>query len=152
MEDNQPINLPPQYPPPELANRRKPILLFAFLVAVILLIVGFIMLRAGENSSNQKSSPQAYTVEITNDGFVPQTLDVPTGSTVKWVNKTNDPYRIAANPQPSHSSFPALDSKDPIGPDGEYSFKFTKTGTIVYNNHFKPTENNGEIRVEDANN
>jgi plastocyanin len=93
---------------------------------------------------------EKFVVEITDTGYLPQTLEVPVGSTVEWVNRTNDPHRVAANPQPDHSSFPALDSLDPIGPGAMYSFTFSASGTYVYNNHYIQFDNNGEIRVSDA--
>jgi plastocyanin len=135
-----------------IANKiMKPGLLF---VAMFVLIAGlFAWTLASQDEASQQTAQsitEKFVVEITNDGYVPQTLQVPVGATVEWVNRTNDPHRIAANPQPDHSSFPDLDSIEPIGPNATYSFTFSTGGTYVYNNHYVQSENNGEVKVSDA--
>jgi plastocyanin len=138
---------------PKAPQEKKKSWIMIVVILVLLLLVASLVAKHSSSDKDNKATPatsQTFTVEINSDGFDPQTLSVPSGSTVQWVNKTNDPYRIAANPQPSHNSFPALDSKNPIGPDATYSFTFTKDGTFVYNNQYNPTTNNGVIKVGNA--
>lgn len=124
------------------------------LSAMLIIIVGlFFWAYASKDDITQQATQttsEKFIVEITDTGYMPQTLEIPVGATVEWVNKTNEPHRIAANPQPDHSSFPALDSVEPIGPDATYSFTFSEKGTYVYNNHYVQTENNGEVKVNDV--
>ncbi|MCW1908538.1 MAG: cupredoxin domain-containing protein [Candidatus Saccharibacteria bacterium] len=126
------------------------LVLAAMLIIIVSLFVWTIASKDDVAQQITQPATEKFVVEITDTGYLPQTLEIPVGATVEWVNKTNEPHRIAANPQPDHSSFPALDSVEPIGPDATYSFTFSAKGTYVYNNHYVQTENNGEVKVNDV--
>jgi plastocyanin len=73
-------------------------------------------------SEEAKSSPTE--VRVDNFSFGPETLTVPTNSTVTWVNKDDVPHVIASNEGLFKSK--ALDTDD------KYSYTFTKAGTYSY--------------------
>jgi plastocyanin len=73
-------------------------------------------------SEEAKSSPTE--VRVDNFSFGPETLTVPTNSTVTWVNKDDVPHVIASNEGLFKSK--ALDTDD------KYSYTFTKPGTYSY--------------------
>jgi plastocyanin len=70
---------------------------------------------------------EAPTVQIENFQFSPNTLTVPVGGSVTWINHDGDIHSIAADdgdPQTFKSS--GLDTDD------KFSFTFTKPGTYTY--------------------
>jgi plastocyanin len=66
----------------------------------------------------------ANQVTISNFTFSPQTLTVPAGTTVTWLNSDDTIHRVRI--QDLNETSAALDT------DGKYSFKFDKPGTYKY--------------------
>lgn len=128
-----------------LLNNPKRLLLTAGLV--LLLLVGLLALTSTNQTKQPPAASRRVEIQITKDGFIPATITVPTGTTITWVNKDNNPHRVASNPHPDHSQTPGLDSKEPIGPEASYSFTATTAGTIHYHDHYQPTTN-GTVVVE----
>ena len=92
-------------------------------IALLVALAGLVVLRpTGARSEEAKSSPTE--VRVDNFSFGPETLTVPTNSTVTWVNKDDVPHVIASNDGLFKSK--ALDTDD------KYSFTFTKAGTYPY--------------------
>lgn len=127
----------------------KPLLTLGAVVFVFLLLVVALAVTSKDKKDQPPQSQPAPSVEIeiTKDGFSPATVLIDKGTKVTWINKDSDPHRVAANPHPEHSSLPGLDSKEPIGPNGSYSFAFDKPGTYTYHDHYNPTLN-GTIEVK----
>jgi plastocyanin len=91
-------------------------------VALPLALSAVLLLHPTHARSEDKSS--ATEVRVDNFSFGPETLTVPTNSTVTWVNKDDVPHVIASNDGLFKSK--ALDTDD------KYSFTFTKAGTYAY--------------------
>ncbi|CAM3861368.1 cupredoxin family copper-binding protein [Smaragdicoccus niigatensis] len=71
------------------------------------------------------SAPEGPNViSITNFAFGPETLTVPVGTTVTWINHDEEPHTVASDDGTFHS--PGMDT------GGTYSFTFTKAGTYQY--------------------
>lgn len=51
----------------------------------------------------------AYTIEITKDGFVPKTLTVHAGDTVRFTNTDTSPHWPASDDHPTHRLYPGSD-------------------------------------------
>ena len=86
------------------------------------------------------------TVDVTSQGFDPDTIVVKVGALVTWTNKSNKDVAIASDPHPTHEAYPPLNlGKFPNG--NGVSLIFTKTGTYGYHNHFSPTQT-GKVIVE----
>ena len=64
-------------------------------------------------------------VAIDNFTFEPQTLTVPTGTTVTWTNHDDVPHTVTSDDKTTFAS-KGLDTDD------TYSFQFTKPGTYAY--------------------
>ena len=86
----------------------------------ILLIVAGTILLALPASAGDKNE-----VTIDNFSFLPQTLTVPAGTTVTWINRDDVPHTIVTADKKTVVS-PALDT------DETFSFKFTAVGTNDY--------------------
>lgn len=145
MEQNQTNSAKPKEP----ASKR---LIFAVLgLVLVVVVIGLFLMLSGRNKQEKVTSktPEATAiVTITNSGFVPSTLTVKKGQTVKWVNSDVSPHRVASNPHPTHTGLPGFDSKNNIDKDASYSFNFDKSGTFGYHDHLNPQTFNGVVVVQ----
>jgi plastocyanin len=71
-----------------------------------------------------QAQPQAVTVTIGNFVFGPETLTVPAGTTVTWVNGDDIPHTVVATDKSFRSK--VLDT------DERFSFTFSKPGAYAY--------------------
>jgi plastocyanin len=101
---------------------RRTLFASAFAVALPLALAAVLFLRPTPAQSEDKSSPTE--VRVDNFSFGPETLTVPTNTTVTWVNKDDVPHVIASNDGLFKSK--ALDTDD------KFSFTFNKAGTYTY--------------------
>ncbi len=63
-------------------------------------------------------------VSIANFTFSPNTLTVPIGSTVTWINQDDIPHTV--------TSVDGIFKSDGLDTGDQFSFKFTKPGTYAY--------------------
>jgi len=87
----------------------------------------------------QASIGEMAQIQITAAGFVPATLQIKPGTTVVWVNETDNVMKIGADPYPTHASLPSLYSQAPIQSHSSYSYTFNAAGTYSYHNEASPT-------------
>jgi len=92
--------------------------LHTLVAAVLLMLPAMLVSNAGE-----KASPNE--VMIDNFSFLPQTLTVPVGTTVTWINRDDVPHTVVSVDKKTIVS-PALDT------DEKFSFTFTAAGTNDY--------------------
>ncbi len=82
-----------------------------------------------------------YTVvNYTNSGFVPATLSIKAGQSVRFVNMTQGAMMVASNPHPEHSDYPEFEQGKTVGYKGIYDFTFVRVGTWGYHNHLNPSK------------
>jgi plastocyanin len=88
-------------------------------------MVAMLML-AGSTRVKASDQPSAAASEIKIDNFVfgPQTITVPVGSTVTWINKDDIPHTTVSTDGVFKSKVMDTDEK--------FSFTFTKAGTYSY--------------------
>lgn len=94
------------------------------------------------NTNPGNVTPQLPTVQVsyTDQGFMPSSLEVRQGQTVKFMNVSTRGMWVASLPHPSHTLYPTFDQKIE-GTRGEfYEFTFTKSGTWKYHNHVDPSK------------
>ncbi len=82
-------------------------------------------------------TPEARTIVLTEDGFVPNEISIPRGSTVTFTNTLEKQYWPASNLHPDHSIYPEFDPKRPLSPEEEWSFTFDKEGTWRFHDHLR---------------
>jgi plastocyanin len=93
-----------------------------------LVFLSLALLNAGHAkliASEQNSSSDKYQIKIDNFSFAPQTLTVPAGTTVTWVNQDDVPHNIVSSEGKTLKS-PVLDT------DAKFSYKFTTVGSYPY--------------------
>ena len=91
------------------------------------LTVGLVAIGSSPKSfaapPDEKSPPEA-TVKIDNFSFLPATITVPVGTTVRWTNRDDIPHTVVSDDKIFKSK--VLDT------DQEYTFTFSKPGTYSY--------------------
>src|SRR6478609_6278297 len=85
----------------------------------LLLLVGSPSIRATDHPSAANAE-----VKIDNFSFGPETLTVPVGATVTWVNRDDIPHTVVSTEGVFKSKVRDTDEK--------FSFTFTKAGTYPY--------------------
>lgn len=85
-------------------------------------------------------------VTYTDTGFGPNTVTVPTGSTVSFVNESSRDMWVATGVYPSKQLLPGFDQKAAVSKGGVYEYTFTKVGTWQYQND-KKTDDIGYVVV-----
>lgn len=90
-------------------------------------------------------------VEMTQNGFFPETISVNIGEKVTFINRAERPMWPASDVHPTHRSYPGsdiakcragdstiFDACRGITPGGTWSFTFSQQGTWSYHDHFNP--------------
>lgn len=72
-----------------------------------------------------QAAPAPVTVKISNFVFAAQTITIPVGTTVTWINEDDIPHTVVANDKTTFKS-KVLDTDD------RFSFTFTKAGSYGY--------------------
>lgn len=99
-------------------------------MAAIMIVVGMPRLFKPLSVSN------SAVVQITDDGFLPATLQVPAGTKVTWVNVDGVAHRVVAVPKPSWFSSAIKSPRLTI--KNRYVYTFSKSGSYRYNDPGRP--------------
>lgn len=79
-----------------------------------------------------------YTVIYNNTGFTPNTIEVPVGSKVRFVNNSKVDMWVASAMHPTHGLLPGFDELKGDAKGSSYEYTFTKAGSWKYHDHLKP--------------
>jgi len=90
----------------------------------IFLVAGSRKIMAAATPANGQPSAAASTVKIDNFSFGPQTVTVPVGATVTWMNRDDIPHTAVSTDGVFKSKVMDTDEK--------FSYTFTKAGTYAY--------------------
>lgn len=88
-----------------------------------------------------------HLVILNTEGFNPAQLIVKEGDTVTFKTENDEAFWPASNVHPTHTSYPDFDPRQPLSPQSEWSFTFTKAGTYKYHDHINSLYE-GEVIVE----
>jgi plastocyanin len=96
---------------------------------ILLLMVAVAMGLAGPgtgmaNQDGHTSDAKTYTITIKDFEFSPKRLEIPAGAKVVWINKDEEPHKIAETKDEFHS--------EPLDTDGQYAREFKTPGTYEY--------------------
>jgi plastocyanin len=84
-------------------------------------------------------SGQTATISMTDTGFVPATVSVSAGTTVRFVNDGQAQHWPASAVHPTHDILPEFDSKRGVATGETYSHTFTKAGSWNFHDHLNPS-------------
>ncbi len=96
------------------------------------------MKKDGEAMMENGDAMAKYTIEYTDAGFMPATLEVASGETVTFVNKSSNHMWIASAIHPTHELLPEFDQEEGTPKGSMYSFTFTKSGVWKFHDHLNP--------------
>lgn len=87
-------------------------------------------------------------IRITQDGFAPETLRVSRGTSVRFINETDQWRWPASDLHPTHTLYPEFDPRRGLAPGEEWQFRFERAGEWGFHDHLAPYVT-GKIFVSD---
>lgn len=84
------------------------------------------------------------TVRYTNQGYVPNQLEVTVGTVVQFINESDGDMWVASDEHPLHTDLPTFDQFKPTAKTSVYNYTFDQVGIWLFHDHLKP-EYNGII-------
>lgn len=108
----------------------------AFCVLILITLFFFMNLRQsrGVASTTIQENP---VITLTDRGFEPRVLTVRVGSTVTFKTSRGRPFWPASDSHPSHDIDPEFDPGIPVATDGQWAFRFERTGSWGYHDHLR---------------
>jgi hypothetical protein len=94
---------------------------------------------------------QTQVIEMTPDGFEPESITVDKNSTIIFLNKDNKSRWPASNVHPTHDLYPEFDPKKPIAPGESWPFKPKEVGEWRYHDHLLPHKRGTIIVIVEEN-
>lgn len=113
---------------------------------MFLSLLVWLILIVFEFSKQSFAHSQVQIIEMSENGFEPDSVTVDENSTIIFVNKDNQPRWPASNVHPTHALYPEFDPRKSIQKGGSWSFKPKKTGIWKYHDHLEPHQR-GTITV-----
>lgn len=117
-------------------------------IALVLLAIGTSTFFILQSRSETVAAEPVATIEIDNGNFSPQTIHIKKGQSVLWINKDQAAHQVMANPYPTGSQLPSLNSSEPLAEGDSYTATFEESGTYSYHDKLSPVELNGVVIVE----
>ena len=91
-------------------------------------------------------SGKTHTVEISEDSFSPDFLEIVAGDSIEFVNTGELDRWPASNVHPTHELYSDFDARRPILPGQSWTFTFFETGLWGFHDHSNP-QNVGQVMV-----
>lgn len=125
--------------------RTNPILLILFSALISFSMIGCSDTTSGTNNDdnsngNGGSEPSDVEVEMVNQSFSPQNIEVEVGTKVTWVNESSLVHTVTSGSNGEHDEL--FDSGD-LSEGEEFSYTFDEVGTFDY--FCRPHYNNGMV-------
>ncbi len=112
------------------------------ILAVGVLALGAAVFLAFGALPPRAAAAGAPSVVIDNYMFMPETLTIPLGGSITWINRDSDIHAVAADDgSPAMFKSPGLDTDD------KFTFTFTRAGTYLYHCTLHPNMT-GKIVVQ----
>lgn len=127
-------------------------------IVILGILIGYFVLNSGMNNSignSNSANPtpevryglQTYTVKLTPDGFVPQTINVKKGGIIVWKNESGAQASVNSADHPTHKLHRFLNLGMFENGSGVQA-TIPETGTFSYHNHLKPEQTGTIIATE----
>tara|TARA_B100000745_G_scaffold222018_1_gene148074 strand:+ start:377 stop:1168 length:792 start_codon:yes stop_codon:yes gene_type:complete len=92
------------------------------------------------NTQPGSANSVAVTITYTDEGFSPSTVEVSSGDTVRFVNKSSRPMWVASDNHPTHTILPTFDQFGTSAVGESYQYTFTQPGEWKYHDHVNASE------------
>lgn len=117
------------------------------IILFIALVLIFVVFTNNQHTNIKDESSLTTQVSITDQSFVPATIQINHGNSVKWTNNGSTVHIVASDPYPTHKSLPELVS-NPLHSGDSYYFTFSKVGTFTYHDDKNPFSLHGTVIVK----
>src|ERR1700730_15451744 len=97
---------------------------FAMFTAALMIAIVLLLTRTPSVAANDQSSAANAEVKIDNFSFGPQTVTVPVGATVTWINRDDIPHTVVSTDGVFKSKVRETDES--------FSYTCAKAGTYSY--------------------
>lgn len=87
----------------------------------------------GSSISSQENV--AMVVTYTDNGFVPRSVEIQVGETVRFINESSRPMWVASDIHPAHNILPTFDQFGVSGFGENYEYTFEQSGKWGYHDH-----------------
>lgn len=112
--------------------------------------MGETMPMGGESDIMDTPMMETREVTYTDNGFFPASIEISSGDSVKFVNKSSRTMWIASAMHPTHSVYPekssdnclgsSFDACKALGQGESWSFTFNSAGSWKYHNHMRAVD------------
>lgn len=133
---------------PQATPRRRRIGKWLSLAVVVLVLGGGSVWWLLRDDSRTVEAEATATVEITAEGFIPETVKIKKGETITWINKDTQPHQTASDPHPTNDGLEELNSEEPLAEGESYTATFEEAGTFTYHDELNPTGIKATVVVE----
>jgi plastocyanin len=93
----------------------------------------------GMMNHNMPGMKAMAKVRYTDDGFVPERIEVPEGSMVQFINESSMDMWVASSPHPAHTKLSTFDQFKPSKKRAVYEYVFSEKGEWDYHDHINPS-------------
>lgn len=97
---------------------------------------------------NATAPTAATTVTYSDTGFLPKSITVKKGTTVRFVSTATGGMWVASAVHPTHQVLPGFDQLKSVGNGGTYEYTFVKVGTWKYHNHVNAADTGTVVVTE----
>ncbi len=131
------------------------IVLLGVIILAVVLAGGYMYWHNSSTTSNPTATPnptpvyakEEAKVNITKDGFTPQTITIKRGAEVTWTNKDSKDHQVMSDPHPTHSLF-GLVTDERLKTNETVTYTFEKSGTYTYHDELNPLKLKGTVIVQ----
>lgn len=117
-------------------------------ILAVCIVLGFLVWYFTNTGKQQPVTGDAVHITMGQDEYEPSEVTIKKGTTVVFTNKSPDWRWPASNLHPTHDIYPEFDPKEPVAPEGSWSFQFDKSGSWRMHDHLAPYIT-GTITVEE---
>ena len=101
-------------------------------------IIAFLLVVGVMSFSGNHGARATYHIDLTETGFIPDTITIAKGDTVVFTTSWGKPFWPASDLHPTHTIYSEFDPKQPIDQDKSWSFRFDKVGEWQFHDHLAP--------------
>lgn len=111
-------------------------------------LIGIFLLGVGGVLWYIETQGETHDIVRNNDGYVPASLTIKKGDTVRFINESDDFHWPASDLHPTHGIYPAFDPRRPVAVGEVWEFRFTEVGEWDFHDHLHAYELGTIVVVE----
>lgn len=96
------------------------------------------IVEADQPKMNMPGVKAMAKVVYTDQGFVPNKVQIKAGEMVEFINESSQGMWVASIPHPAHTKLPTFDQFKIYGKGARYRYIFEKKGTWEFHDHINP--------------